>query len=141
VEICRKSGFTAYTTVDFVGSAHDRPGSFDSLLLAHVLEHVNEKEGDALIARYLPYVKPGGTVMLICPQERGFASDSTHVRWVDFVALAAHGTKAELTSVRSLTFPLPRACGKLFIYNEFIHVFRTPLSPSPRSNTSIEEPS
>jgi SAM-dependent methyltransferase len=126
VEFSRKQGFRAYTPESFMGSPDDVPGSYDALLLAHVLEHVDEQVGNSLIGDYLKYLKPGGNVMLICPQERGYASDHTHIRWVDFDGLESHRRANELESVRSFSFPFPRSLGKTFIYNEFIHVMRYP---------------
>ena len=37
----------AYTTDEFHGSPDDRPGSFDSVLFAHVLEHMTPPEATA----------------------------------------------------------------------------------------------
>ena len=66
-----------------------------------------------------PFLKPGGKVLFICPQERGYASDSTHVRFVDLDALAALSRKVGLEPVKSFSFPFPRLAGKAFLYNEF----------------------
>jgi len=130
IRMCQAQGFTAFTPDDFYLSPHATPEHFDSLLMAHVLEHVTEESGDALLREYLPFVKPGGTVMLICPQERGFASDPTHIRWVDQTALARHLAAAHLEPLRTFSFPFPRWMGKPFIYNEFIAVARKPPSTS-----------
>jgi len=126
VQMCRDQGFRAYTPDSFIGSPDDVPGSYDALLLAHLLEHVSEEDGNALIRSHLKYLRPGGTVMMICPQERGYASDPTHIRWVDFNGLEAHRVANGLESVASFSFPFPRWMGKPFIYNEFINVARLP---------------
>jgi predicted SAM-dependent methyltransferase len=94
--------------------------------MAHVLEHVTEHVGDALLHEYVPYLKPGGTVMLICPQERGFASDPTHIRWVDHAGLSRHIASTGLVPKHARSFPFPRWMGKPFIYNEFIAVATKP---------------
>ncbi len=130
IRMCKDQGFTAYTPEEFSRSAHAEPQSFDSLLMAHVLEHVTEADGDGLLRKYLPFLKPGGTVMLICPQERGFASDPTHVRWVDDSGLARHMKAAHLQPLRTFSFPFPRWMGKPFIYNEFIAIAEKPVAPS-----------
>jgi SAM-dependent methyltransferase len=127
VQICHDQGLTAYTPHTFAGSADDLPGTYDALLLSHLLEHVTVEMGDALIRDHLRYLKPGGTVLTICPQERGFGSDDTHIRWVDFDGLESHRKSVGLDSVKSFSFPFPRAFGRLFIYNEFIHVMRAPV--------------
>jgi hypothetical protein len=61
-------------------------------------------------------------MILITPQERGFASDPTHVEFVDFAALREVTVAIELRPLRSFSFPFPRALGRLFIYNEFVSV-------------------
>ena len=126
VQMCRDQGFRAYTPESFLGSPDDVVGSYDALLLAHLLEHVSEEDGNSLISRHLKYLRPGGTVMMICPQERGYASDPTHIRWVDFEGLESHRKSNQLEAVASFSFPFPRVFGKPFIYNEFINVARLP---------------
>ena len=98
--------------------------SFDGLLVAHVSEHMRPEEARALLTTYLPYLRPGGRVFLICPQERGFASDPTHTVFVDQAALAALAEELGLRTERQFSFPLPRRAGKLFTYNEFVTVAR-----------------
>jgi SAM-dependent methyltransferase len=120
VRRCRERGFLAFTPDDFVRSAFARPGRFDALLCAHVLEHLRPDEASALLGDYVGYVRPGGRVVLITPQERGFASDPTHVTFVDDDALAKMCTDTGLLVRSARSFPLPRRAGRLFVYNEFI---------------------
>jgi predicted SAM-dependent methyltransferase len=47
------------------------PGSFDTLLIAQVLEHMDARTGEALLGGYLPFLRPGGRVVMICPQAKG----------------------------------------------------------------------
>lgn len=123
---CRKLGLTAYTSADFHQTAYAKPGMFDSMLLAHVLEHVDESVADEIIAEYLPFVRPGGSVVFITPQERGFPTDPTHIRFVDFAAMKGHAERAGLSVQRAYSFPFPRPAGKVFTYNEFVQVARVP---------------
>jgi SAM-dependent methyltransferase len=122
VATARARGLNAYTPDEFNASDDGKPESFDSLLCAHVLEHLDQDVAEELLATYLPSVKPGGKVVLITPQEAGFASDATHVRFVDLDGLRAHVETAGLDVVRSYSFPLPRAAGRSFKYNEFVMV-------------------
>jgi 2-polyprenyl-3-methyl-5-hydroxy-6-metoxy-1,4-benzoquinol methylase len=115
----RSKGYTALTTDEWTQSDLRVPASFDSILLAHVIEHMDEPTAVALLEEYLPYLKPRGQVFYICPQERGYASDPTHVRFVDLDALAELSRKVGLEPVRSFSFPFPRFVGKAFLYNEF----------------------
>ncbi len=119
VEHCRSIGLTAYTPNEFLENEHYKPESFDTLVVLHVLEHLESDGADKLLETYLPFIRPGGRVVLVTPQERGFASDSTHTQFVSgdqLVALClAHGLVVD----RWRSFPLPRWTGRLFIYNEF----------------------
>ncbi|MFE2234814.1 class I SAM-dependent methyltransferase [Streptomyces sp. NPDC059442] len=126
VQTCRERGLTAYTSEELFEAPDCGPGSFDSLLCAHVLEHMDEALGNSVLEQYLPLVKPGGNVVLICPQEAGYKTDATHVRFVDFDGLRGHAEKIGLTVDRTYSFPFPRNVGKVFPYNEFILVGKVP---------------
>jgi 2-polyprenyl-3-methyl-5-hydroxy-6-metoxy-1,4-benzoquinol methylase len=122
VSIARSRGLTAYTTDEWQGSGAAIHASFDSMLLAHVLEHVSQKGSDDIIAAYLPYLRPNGKLVLICPQEKGFPTDPTHIRWVNDAELRATGNRNGFSEIRSYSFPFPRFMGKFFTYNEFVYV-------------------
>lgn len=121
---CRAQGLRAYTPEEFAVSPWAEPGRFDALLLAHVLEHLDADTGGALVARYLPCLRAGGQVIVLTPQERGQASDPTHVRFVDHGAAAALLEAAGLVVTRRASFPLPPAGGRWLTYNEFVTVAR-----------------
>ena len=120
----RGRGLTAYTTAEFAQTEHARPGAFDSLLLAHLAEHVSLDVFHGIVRTYLPYLRPGGRVVFICPQERGYASDASHVRFVDFADLHGSCEALGLRVERTYSFPFPRLAGKVFPYNEFVVVAR-----------------
>ncbi len=124
IERARQRGCSAYTPEDFRASPDARPARFDSLLAAHVLEHMRLEEARSLLGEYLPFVRAGGRVVLITPQEAGYRSDETHVEYMDFAVLRslmqAHGLAVE----RSYSFPFPRFVGRLFPHNEFVVVGR-----------------
>lgn len=124
VALCRERGLLAYTNEQFPASPQARPGSFDCLLAAHLLEHLPEAEARGLVAEYLPYVRDGGRVVFITPQERGFASDPTHVRFVGFTESARLANELGLAVQRQYSFPFPRRAGRIFTYNEFVTVAR-----------------
>jgi 2-polyprenyl-3-methyl-5-hydroxy-6-metoxy-1,4-benzoquinol methylase len=126
VESCRRQGLRAYLPDEFLRSGWARPSTFDSLLLAHVVEHMRQEEVAALLRTYVPFVKPEGALIMITPQERGFRTDSTHVEFVDFAGAGALQRAAGFEPVLCRSFPLPRAAGKLFPYNEFVVVGRRP---------------
>lgn len=122
IAIANARGLTSYTVDDFLGSEDAIESSFDSLLLAHVLEHVSDDYGRELISEYLRFLKPGGTLCLICPQEAGFKTDATHVNFVDFDKLVRLSTGLGFSVQRRYSFPFPRFVGKVFPYNEFVIV-------------------
>ena len=124
VDIARSRGLTAYVTDDFAASADARVGGFDSLLFAHVLEHMTPAEATELVRAHLHYLRPAGRVAVICPQERGQASDATHVTFLDAPAITAILRDAGVVTERSRSFPLPRMAGRAFTHNETIVVGR-----------------
>jgi SAM-dependent methyltransferase len=121
---CRERGFVAYTVEEFRTSPDARPGSYDALLFSHVVEHMHHTDAVQLVEEYLPYLRPVGRVVLITPQERGFASDATHVQFFDREALGSLATRCGLEVERSTSFPFPRFVGRWFTYNEFVVVAR-----------------
>ena len=120
VAIARDRGLHAWTTDEWPACPDAIPASYDSLLLAHVLEHLDEAAADALLASYVGYLKPKAKLILICPQERGYASNSSHVRWVDWTVLDHTARSIGFEPVRAYSFPFPRLAGRLFAYNEFV---------------------
>lgn len=124
IEEAKRVGYTAYTVEEW--KALPAPEPFDSLLFAHVLEHLPPGAQAGIITEYLPYVRPGGTVFIICPQERGYTTDETHLTFLDGDALVAITREAGLEPVSSTSFPFPRFAGKVFTYNEFCVRARVP---------------
>jgi SAM-dependent methyltransferase len=122
VALARARGLTAWTPEEFLASPDAQPGRFDSLLLAHVLEHMTPAEARHLLEEYLPFVRAGGKVVLITPQEAGYRWAPTHVTFFDLEALSALAVSAGLTVRAAYSFPLPRFAGRLFRYNEFVLV-------------------
>ena len=73
VGIARDAGLPAFTPAQFRDTEHASSGHFDSLLASHVLEHLSFDDAASLIDSYLIYVRAAGRVVMITPQERGFA--------------------------------------------------------------------
>jgi SAM-dependent methyltransferase len=124
VAAAREIGLRAFTPEEFRGSEWDKRESYDSLLLSHVAEHMRRAELQALLADHLRYVRPGGKLILITPQEVGFRSDPTHVEFMDFAALRGVSEALGLVPIREYSFPFPRPVGRIFIYNQFVSVSR-----------------
>jgi SAM-dependent methyltransferase len=122
VTVCRERGLEAYTTEEFLKTSFYTEESFDSILLAHVAEHMTNNEFLSLLGSYLPLLKGGGKVIVITPQEYGYKTDGTHVEFVDFDAVVNTSNQLNLKVVKQYSFPFPRFAGKLFQYNEFVSV-------------------
>lgn len=124
IETARERGCTAFTPDEFAASEFARPGRFDALLCAHVLEHMTSEQASVLLGDHLRFVRPGGRVVLITPQEAGYRSDATHVEFVDDAALRDLLRRHDVAPERSFSFPFPRVVGRVFAHNEFVVVGR-----------------
>lgn len=125
IEVARRQGFTVYTDEEFPSSSEAVPGSYDSLLFAHVLEHMTAGEAaSGLLGAYLPYLRTGGRVVVIVPQEAGFRSDPTHVTFLDLEQVAEIEAEHGLVREAGYSFPLPRFAGKVFTHNETVALSR-----------------
>lgn len=122
VQIARSLGFTAFTPEEFQNSAFNTSQKFDSLLLSHVAEHMNQKEVVELLREYITVLKPEGKLIIITPQEAGYESDPTHVEFMDFLKLRNVTSQLGFEVLKEYSFPFPRVIGHFFTYNEFISV-------------------
>lgn len=124
VEVARRRGCTAFTPDAFAASEYARESAFDGLLCAHVVEHMEFDEAVELIGGHLRFVRPGGIVALIAPQQAGFRADPTHVEYMDLARLRQLLAAHSLTCERAYSFPFPRGVGRVFPHNEFVVVGR-----------------
>ena len=124
IEVARQNGLTAYTAHEFPDGAHATEGGYDTLLFAHVLEHMSAEEASGLLASYLPYLRPGGKVVIIVPQEAGYRSDPTHLNFLDLDDLAGLEEGHGLIRESGYSFPLPRVAGRWFTHNETVSLSR-----------------
>lgn len=119
IALARKRGLSALTADEWLAREAAERESFDALLLAHVIEHMTAAQAAALVRSYLPALRHGGRVVVVCPQRRGFRSDPTHVEYFSGADIRALLTGIPgLTAGRGQSFPLPAAAGSLFTYNE-----------------------
>ena len=127
IAACRAAGLTRVHHRGLSRSVWHPCGAFDAILGAHLIEHVEESRAKEIIASaHLPSLcVRAGRAVFITPQERGFASDATHVRFSGFDEVPARSaTDLGLTLHRHPSFPFPRPTGKFFTYNEFVTVAR-----------------
>jgi 2-polyprenyl-3-methyl-5-hydroxy-6-metoxy-1,4-benzoquinol methylase len=126
IKVCRERGFAAYTPDEFLALPDAAHKKFDTILLSHVLEHLTLSDARALLHTYLQYLLPSGKLIIICPQQRGFASDSTHATYLDLEALAQLAASVQCSELSRQSFPFPAFFGRWFTYNEWIHVSGSP---------------
>ena len=131
VEMARNRGLVAFTPEEFRTSHYNASGTYDSLLVSHVLEHLTKDDARSLIAEYIDLVRPGGLMILITPQEAGFKRDASHLTFTDFAALDALCETVHARIERQFSFPLPRRAGRFFFYNEFVVVARLQEKSAP----------
>lgn len=124
VAAARARGLQAFLPDEFRASAFAQPGRFDAILLAHVAEHMRFAEAQALLADHLGFLRAGGRVVLITPQEMGFRSDPTHVEFFDLDAMARLAQALGLQVDKRYSFPFPRMAGRFFKHNEFVLLAR-----------------
>jgi SAM-dependent methyltransferase len=124
IEVARRNGLAAHTADEFADCVDAVPESYDTLLFAHVLEHMPPDEASDLLGDYLPYLRTGGRVVVIVPQEAGFRSDPTHVHFLDLDDLARIEAKHGLIPETGYSFPLPRVAGRWFTHNETVSLSR-----------------
>lgn len=122
VAVAKSRGLAAFTPAEFQASSYACQQKFDSFLISHVIEHMTYPEAIALLQEYLAYLKPGGRVVLITPQEAGYKSDWTHVEFMDFHKAAGVLKACGLSVPRQYSYPFPRFIGKVFKYNEFVTI-------------------
>ncbi|WP_179413279.1 class I SAM-dependent methyltransferase [Mucilaginibacter sp. E4BP6] len=122
IEVSKSRGLKAYTVGDFLKSSYNRPETFDSILLAHVAEHMTGDDVTKLLKQYLHLLKNDGRIIVITPQEKGFKSDDTHVQFMDFVTVKNLLKQINVNITRQYSFPFPRIIGHFFKFNEFISV-------------------
>ena len=103
-------------------SKYNKTNAFDSILLAHVAEHMTEVDAYHLVKEYLPLLKKKGKVIIITPQEAGYKSDKTHIQFTDFEVIERLFKKLKLKPKKYYSFPFPRFIGKVFKYNEFVSI-------------------
>ena len=128
----RARGLTVHTAEEFLASPAFAWQGFDSILVAHLLEHLSSADARTLLTRFLPYLRPDGRVVLVSPQEGGRADRRARVRFLGFPELRRQAEQSGLTVERAYSFPLPRRAGRRipFTFNDSIQVARLPRQAS-----------
>jgi SAM-dependent methyltransferase len=126
IKIAKNLGLNAFTNEEFIGSGFDIVNKYDSLLLAHVAEHMTKNEAIDLLKKYVGFLKPKGRLVIITPQERGYKSDLTHIEFIDFQKSRDISKGLGFNFIKEYSFPFPSYVGRFFTYNEFISISQKP---------------
>lgn len=128
VQVAREAGLVAFQSEEFFANAEVAVRhAFDSMLAAHLVEHLEISQARSVLASYLPMIRPGGQIVLITPQERGHYGGFDHISFSDFAQLSALAEDLGLLPVKKYSFPFPRVAGRFFAYNEFVSISRVPV--------------
>lgn len=119
IKSLNNEGYTAFTTSSFKKSKYAKLKNFDTLLFAHIIEHMTPEEAKKMIQDYLKFLKQGGYVLIICPQKKGFSKDSTHVHFHNRDTISNILSEIGLTLQSALSFPFPEIFGSFFAPNEY----------------------
>ena len=122
IEVSQSRGLEAYTVDDFLRSHYNKPGTFDSILLAHVAEHMIGDDFVLVLQQYIHLLKYEGKIIIITPQEKGFKSDDTHVQFMDFDTIKKLLLRVGFKTIKQYSFPFFKFIGHFFKYNEFITI-------------------
>ncbi len=120
----RRLGYRAFLPEEFLVAADSESLLFDNLLLSHVVEHMRFEDACDLVNAYLRFLKPGGRVIIIVPQEAGYKSDHTHVTYFDHATIFRLACVVGLREIGFSSFPFPGWAGGFFLYNEFVSILK-----------------
>lgn len=121
IDYIKKQGLKGFTTKDFDKYNNDE---FDSLLLAHVIEHMSFNEAEELIKKYSKVLRNNGRIIIVCPQILGFRSGDTHIEFFNIEKITRLLESQGFKILNSSSFPFPEFLGSLFKYNEYWVVAR-----------------
>ncbi len=122
VQECVLKGFNAFYSKDFLKSKVFKQEKFDTLLFSHVLEHMSIDEAREVLNLYLPYLKKGGKIVLITPQQKGQESDASHVTYMSQAKLYELALSVNVDKLKIYSFPFPYYFSTYFIYNENVYI-------------------
>lgn len=94
-----------------------REGSFDGVLLSNVLEHLEHP--DAAMKEVTRVLRDGGRIMVELPGRKGYAFDSTHVRFWGETDIVSYLTLHGFRDIRASYFPVPcERAGDVLTHNK-----------------------
>lgn len=125
IAVAKVRGLIAFTNEEFHSSPLAINSSFDSIVMAHLLEHLDITQRNSLMLEFRKYLKPQGRLLIICPQEAGYRSDSTHVNFMDHKSIESFGASHGFIVNSMKSNPFPRFMGRIFRYNEFFVVLQS----------------
>ena len=104
VYYARNKRYRVFHTSEFFGR---RMEYFDTLLFAHILEHMSMEDGIDLINNYLPYLKFNGRIIIIVPHGYCYKNDPTHVLYYDRNKIEELAFKLNFKNGKTFYHPFP----------------------------------
>jgi 2-polyprenyl-3-methyl-5-hydroxy-6-metoxy-1,4-benzoquinol methylase len=127
VELCARKGFEV--TLENITCPARRYPPAPNLICDNVLEHLSEEEIDSFFRHLDHFCEPGGNLLVIVPNRKGYASDPTHKTFVELDLIQAMARKHALHLDQYYLHPIPRAeCGARYIFNMSVFVLQNKLS-------------
>ena len=118
IKFLKSRSFLGFTPKEFEENFSIDEETFDTLLFSHVIEHLSRESALEVIQHYSKWLKTGGSIVVICPQQKGYASDSTHLTYFDERDIEKILTASGFSRVRKKSFPFSKHFGRIWIYNE-----------------------
>lgn len=89
----------------------------------NLLEHLDETALRRFLSHLGLFLSPGGRLLVIVPNKRGFMSDPTHQTLVDDAVMQRLLPETSLELLHTFWHPIPFSCiGNLYIYNMRVYV-------------------
>lgn len=112
IEYTHKRGFTSYHTSELHNIENQK---FDTLLFAHILEHMCMYDGETLINTYIKYLNKNGRIIIIVPHGYCYNNDPTHVLYYGPEQVEMLSNRIGFHIRKSFYHPFPDFLSKYFI--------------------------
>jgi 2-polyprenyl-3-methyl-5-hydroxy-6-metoxy-1,4-benzoquinol methylase len=120
IQFLNSKGYLGFTPKEFEENFPTNEETFDTILFSHVIEHLSRESAIEVVQHYSKWLKTNGLIVIICPQEKGFASDITHLSYFDERDIEKLLIASGFSGVRKKSFPFSRRFGRIWMYNEHV---------------------
>jgi SAM-dependent methyltransferase len=103
VEYCNQIGLQAHVMLPDI--LPFGTGSFDTVILDNVLEHIAAPE--VLVREIRRVLVPDGLMIILVPGIKGYSKDDDHKKYYDFTELTTFASDNEFTVLTKKSLPFP----------------------------------